>query len=226
MALTITIGASPPVGKVISPGPGWLTPIVAVLIGAFAALIAQCVVQLYVVPRVEKRKRREDRWERDVRELGELLAMSLTDLANDAHAAQWVFRALRDDESDEHDPALVDRQARDAQEATSAYGSLIGAQVDWLADRVLSINRKAPEITRFQRVAQDYRMRAIFVRAPPEDDNRTDTAFDEAWEKERAARKALIEQVKLLADLPHPPRESWRMAATDWPGLLGGPDPG
>src|SRR6266851_10135270 len=86
------------------------------------------------------------------------------------------------------------------------YGSLIGAQVDWLADRVLSINRKAPEITRFQRAAQDYRMRAIFVRVLPEDDDRTDAAFDEAWEKERAARQALISHAKLLADLPHPPR--------------------
>jgi len=176
------------------------------LVGAATALAVQLVVQFYVVPKVEKRKRREDRWERDVRELGELLAMRLTDLANDAHAAQLVFRAVRDDESDEHDPALVARQARDAQEATFAYGSLIGAQVDWLADRVLSINRKAPEITRFQRAERDYQMRAVIVRVLPEDDNRTDTAFDDGWDREHAARKALIEQVKLLADLPHPPR--------------------
>ena len=120
---------------------------------------------------------------------------------------------------------LIARQAREAQEATSAYGSLIGAQVDWLADRVLSISRNAPEITRFQRLVQEYRFRAIFVRLPPEDDDRPDTKFDEEWEKERAARKALIGQVKLLADLPHPPRAPWHRAEEGWHGLLGGPDP-
>ena len=61
--MKITIGA---VAKASSSGWGWLAPIVAVLIGALAALAAQLVIQLYVVPRVETRKRREDRWERDV----------------------------------------------------------------------------------------------------------------------------------------------------------------
>jgi hypothetical protein len=39
---------------------------------------------------------------------------------------------------------------------------------------------------------------------------RTETAFEEAWDKEHDTRTALINQVKRLADLPHPPRESWR----------------
>lgn len=189
-----------------------MNALVPYLVGAASTLVVQVVIQFWVVPRVEKRKRREDRWERDVRELGELLAMRLTDLANDTHAAQWLYRQERDKKSDEYDPALVARLAREGQQATFTYGSLIGAQVDWLADRVLSINRKAPDITRFQRAAQDYRMRAIFVRVPPEDDDRTDTAFDDAWEKERAARQALISQAKLLADLPHPPRVPLRAA--------------
>jgi hypothetical protein len=44
----------------------------------------------------------------------------------------------------------------------------------------------------------------------PDHDDRTDTEFDETWENERAARRALINQVKLLANLPHPPRASRR----------------
>jgi hypothetical protein len=152
--------------------------------------------------------------------------MNLTDRADDARAAQWVFRALRDEESDEYDPALAARQARDAQQATSAYSSLIGSQVDWLADRVLSISRDAPEITRFQRAAQNYRFREVFVRARPEDDDRTDAEFDKTWDRERAAREELIEQVKLLADMPHPPRAPWHRAEEGWHGVLGGPDPG
>lgn len=180
------------------------------LVGAAITLAVQLVVQLWVVPKVETRKRREDRWERDVRELGELLAMRLADLAEEAHAAQWIYRNLRQEESDEYDPRLVDRQARDMQQATWAYGSLIRAQIAWLTDRVLSIKRTAPEIVRFQKAVRNYRMQAILVRMRPEDDNRADDQFEEAWEKERAAREALIEQVKLLADMRHPPRTPLR----------------
>src|SRR5260370_10250824 len=100
-----------PVVVHVSSGSGWL----AYLLGAARALAVQLVIQFYVVPRVETRKRREDRWERDVLELGQLLAGLLTDLANDAHTAQLVHRSVRDEPSDEYDPALVKRQAREAE---------------------------------------------------------------------------------------------------------------
>jgi hypothetical protein len=208
--LPIMAASSPPVVvRVISSGPGLMTLLVTFLVGAATALVVQVVIQFWVVPRVEKRKRREDRWERDVRELGELLTTSLTSLANEAHAAQLVFRDVRDEESDEYDPALVDRQARDAEQAMFAFGSLIGTQMDWLIGRVISPSPKADEIAHLQRVAGDYQKRAIFVRVLPEHDNRTDTAFHQDWDKEFTARKALIDQVILLADLRHPPRAPW-----------------
>jgi peptidoglycan biosynthesis protein MviN/MurJ (putative lipid II flippase) len=72
------VASSPPVVvRVISPGPGLMTLLVTFLVGAATALVVQLVIQLYVVPRVETRKRRKDRWERDVRELGELLTTSV-----------------------------------------------------------------------------------------------------------------------------------------------------
>ena len=139
-----------------------------------------------------------------MRELGELLTTSLTSLANDLHAAQLVFREVRDEESDKHDAALVARQARDAEQAMFAYGSLIGTQVDLLIGRVLSINPEAQEIDQLKRLDQDFRLRAIFVRALPDDDKRTDTEFHEAWDKESAAREALIKQVVLLEEYAPP----------------------
>jgi hypothetical protein len=206
VALQIMSSSPPQVIRLVSSGPGWLTLLATFLVGSAAALASQWVVQIYIVPKVEKRKRREDRWERDVRELGELLNMSLSGLAEEAHGAQWMVRELQREASDEYDPRLVAQQARDAQQAIWAYGNLIGNQVDWLIGRVRSINRKAPEIVRFHDVAGDYHRRAVMVRvAPGEDDNRPDTVFDDVWEKERAARKALIEQVEVLADLPRPP---------------------
>ena len=135
----ITVAAPPPVVvHLISSGPGWLALLVTFLVGAATALVVQLVVQFLIVPKVETRKRREDCWERNVLELGELLTTSLTSLANEAHAAQLIFRGVRDDESDEYDPALVARQAREAEQATWDYGGLISTQVAWLIGRVVS----------------------------------------------------------------------------------------
>ena len=130
----------PQVIRIVSSGPGWLVPIAAVLVGAAAALVAQWVVQIHIVPHVEKRKRREDRWERDVRELGELLAMRLPDLAAEAYGAQSVYRKLRQVENDEYDQRLVGQQARDAQQATWAFGGP-GEHPDELAARSRSIDQ-------------------------------------------------------------------------------------
>jgi hypothetical protein len=168
------------------------------------------------------KKRREDRWERNVLELGELLTTSLTRLANEAYVAQLVFHEVRDKQGDEYDPALVARQARAAEQAGWDYGALISTQVDWLIDRIASPGPKTREIAQFQRVAQNYRARSILVRPPPDHDNRTDTEFAETWEEERSARQALISQVKLLADLPHPPRASRRARLNQ----RADPDPG
>src|SRR5487761_1254296 len=90
--------------RVVSSGPSWLA-LVLTLLGTFIVGTATAlVIQLYVVPRVETRKRREDRWERDVRELSEVLTTSLTRLASEAHAAQMVFRTVHAELGDEYDP--------------------------------------------------------------------------------------------------------------------------
>ena len=132
--------------------------------------------------------------------------MRLNSLANEAFAAQLMYREMRDDKTDEYSPAMVREQARDAREATWDYGGLIGTQVDLLIDRALSINPKAEEIDRLKRLNGDYQKQAIFVRPLPDEDNRTDTEFHKTWDYESSARKALIAQVKLLANLRHPPR--------------------
>jgi hypothetical protein len=62
------------------------------LVGAGLALISQTRVQLSVVPRVEARKRREDRWERDVLLLGELLTSELPDRASAARKISGCCR--------------------------------------------------------------------------------------------------------------------------------------
>jgi hypothetical protein len=177
---------------------------------------------------VETRKRREDRWERNVLELGGLLTTSLTDRANELYAAQLEYRGVRDRNGHDRDLEIVARQAKAAEQQVFAYGSLISTQMDWLIDRVTSLSPKAPEIKRLKDLTRNYWARAIVVRPLPEHDISTDAEFDKAWQRERDAREALIAQVKQLADLPHPPHAPWLGTAGPAGGfdLLGGPDQG
>jgi hypothetical protein len=186
-------------------GTNWLVFTLS-LVGSFiVGAVTALLIQLYIVPRVETRKRREDRWENDVRSLLELLTVRLTSLANEAFAAQVVYREKRDDTTDQYSPALVREGARAAREATWGYGGLMGTQVGFLIERVMSIKPKAQEIERLKRLYGDYQQQAIFVRPLPADDKRTDAEFHKTWDKESEARDALIAQVKLLAGLRHPP---------------------
>jgi hypothetical protein len=131
---------------VISSGPGWLTLPVTFLLGAATTLF----VQVYVVPRVETRKRREDRWERNVLELGDLLTTRLARRAEKTYVAQAVFRDMMQLESE---PGLDQRkiaqsreqQTRDAQQAMTAYSDLLRTRVNLLIGRIEKI---APEAVR------------------------------------------------------------------------------
>ena len=58
-----------------------MTFLLTFLVGVATALAVQWVVQFYIVPRVETRKRREDRWERNLLELGDLLTTQLAECA-------------------------------------------------------------------------------------------------------------------------------------------------
>jgi hypothetical protein len=92
-------------------------------------------------------------------------------------------------------------------------------RVPWLVNRVKSIAPDSAEIVKFGTVGQHHLIRAMSV-----DDwsgvyaHPGDPTFDEAWDQERDARRALVEQVTALLDLPHPPRASlrrrwWRRSA-------------
>ena len=215
VAPQITVALPPPAIRVISPGPGWLTLLVTFLVGAATALAVQLVVQLYVVPKVETRKRREDRWERNVLELGDLLTTVLDRRAYEAKVEQGKFRDVRQLERelgrDQHNIAQSrEQQARAAQQATTVFGDLLRTRVDLLIGRVRNVAPEAGAIVKFDSAARHYQVRTTFVRVRPQDDRRTETEFEEDWQKEYDARSALVTQMDLLAGMPHPPRASWR----------------
>ena len=208
----VAVTVPPIVVRLVSSAPGWRTLLLTFLIGAATTLVAQLIIQFYAVPKVETRKRREDRWERDVRELGDLLTTELRRRAYDAHVEQGKFRDLRQRESEsglDQSKITQDReqQGRTAQEAAWAFGDLLSTRVDLLTGRIRSINPKAQVIREFHEAAGRYRSRTIIAhQVRPGDDDRTEEAFEEAWVKEGDARVALTKQLQVLEVLPHPPR--------------------
>jgi len=214
----ITVASPPPVVvRVISYGPGLMTLLVTFLVGAATALVVQLVIQFWVVPKVETRKRREDRWERNVQELGDLLTTRLDKRANEAKVEQGKFRDVRELENESGPDQRTritrarEQQAWTAQQAMWAFSDLLRTRIDWLIGRIIRSIRPPPdEIVKFDSLARHYQTQAILVGVPrPQDDDRTESAFENGWAKERDARMALIKQVEVLADLPHPPRASW-----------------
>jgi hypothetical protein len=190
-----------------------LTLLLGAILGAFLTLTTQLFIQFYVVPKVEARKRREDRWERDMRELGELLTTSLGDRATHARAAQGLFEDLRELEGkSEYDPDRLVQFRTDhiseTRKATRAFTDLAHTRVSWLADRIIGFRPEADEITKFQHIRQLYWLRVAVASGWDEGD--TGAEVEERWENEYKARTELIGQVKLLVDLPHPPRVSLR----------------
>jgi hypothetical protein len=196
-----------------------MNTLVPYLFGAASTLVVQIAIQLGVVPRVEARKRREDRWERDVRELGELLTTDLAERASAANAEQSAFRYVRqlEDAADADKDKLAhlnSEYSRKARLATAAFNELAHTRVPWLVDRIKAADPRSDEIVRFANAARRHRIRAIVVDDWTENYAPPDLTIEDAWDEEREARSAFVKEVTGLLDLPHPPRASliyrWR----------------
>jgi len=92
-----------------------------------------------------------------------------------------------------------------------AFNELVHTRVLFLEGRVKSkpvVDPDSAEIIRFVTAARHYRIRAVGVDDWSGDYGPQDVSPDEAWDQERDTRRALVEQVTALLDLPHPPRAS------------------
>lgn len=127
----------------------WITVAVAAATFLLTAGLT-LLVQLYIVPRVETRKRRDDRWERNVLELGELLTTQVRRLAQEARRAQSMVRFLyRDLEGVVGvDQEQLERERREsgpkARQATEDFHDLVNTRLDWLEDRIRSFASPRP----------------------------------------------------------------------------------
>jgi hypothetical protein len=185
------------------------------LLGAAFALLAQLFVQYVVVPRVEARKRREDRWEQNVLALGELLTTEVSTHTEEARHKSWLMQALHRDLATATDvnPARRDEVLREVlEEARSSLNSYKavgrGPRAKWLVDRIVSLNPKATELIALERRWQYFQVTLIgttlwdHVR-----DDFTDEAFEDDWRQFNEASKKLLDDVQELARRHHPPRK-------------------
>lgn len=222
---------------------------VAVAAGTFVLTAAlTLLIQLYIVPRVETRKRREDRWEQNLLELGELLSTQVRQSAQEAYHAQSTWRVFRPGGAIESQPNVNQAQLEEVQrewrpktqQADDDLWNLVDIRVQWLVDRIVSVARGSDVIREFDSAARNYWVSVLFNHfSSPNEDDRTDFVFQDAWNRERVACRDLLKQVAWLADLRHPPRPPWRRRnqvrwndighvqgdADDSRDLLGGPDP-
>lgn len=190
------------------------------LVPFLLGLVAAVVVQVWVVPRADTQKRRQDRWERRVDDLGELLTTEVRRSANEARTRQAALRYVLTVEP--APPELENSAARikddlriRSRQATAAFDELVQTRVVWIAERIQSVGTYSAEIGKFSGAMRRYQIAAMMA-ADWREDKPGDAEFDEAWDTESTARRDLIGRVTVLLDMPHPPRSSARRRVKRW----------
>jgi hypothetical protein len=190
-----------------------------VFLGAAFAFLFSLAIQLIVVPRVEARKRREERWERDVLTLGELLTAELPSLASKARTDAYVMHMISTDlaEAEDVDSGRRDRVVKDlqegARESMARYQAVADVRIGWLVDRIVSLDPAAAELRLLEGhwISFDLASKSFSLWDWPDLDFSEDK-FNRAWERQKKGLSDLTTAVVKLASLPHPPRRPTRIS--------------
>jgi hypothetical protein len=151
------------------PGVHALQDLLPYLAGLASGFAVQFLIQVYVVPRVESGRRRDERWKRDVLDLGDLLTGQVSAAGGLAEADQRMLRAMRDFPIGTMDPEEK-RQARErviweqrekARQSSGAFAELVRSRADWLADRVTESRMDSKEIVPLVQASYLYRIHVL-----------------------------------------------------------------
>lgn len=144
-----------------TPEPSLGDRVFPVIIGALVALAGSVFVQFWLVPRVDTRKRREQRWEEDVLALGKLLTFEhppiVTGVRVGLHTVGMVAEAAGELDGDQWS-ALHAQERENLREANQAFNAL-RLQIDWLSDRVISLAPTNSAIQQFGELSRRYNFR-------------------------------------------------------------------
>ena len=200
--------------------------ILTALLTLVATLAVHLIVQFYAVPRVETRKRREQRWDEDVLRLGELLTLEQPAAASALFEELWWRRILHEmlwrPPIAENWKESWDKAAKHRHGAAAEYRRL-SSRVDWLGDRIRSIAPAADGLAPFVKAAHAYQnhsdnaMELVYTSldlAGPPDEEYSREAIREAERAERASVQQMISTLKTMAGQT-PPRSALRMRRTN-----------
>lgn len=176
--------------------------------------MVQFLIQIYVVPHVDTRRRRLERWEEDVLDLGDLLSTTMSDMSTDAMSNQLCARltAMMSGNAD-FDQAKAKRDLSErlvtAQQSTRKLINQVNFRSAWAMDRI-AMYRASDLVIEFVKASLRYRVHVLKL-APDEWRELSDEGFDEWWATENRLRADLISSVMMLARARHPLRRSWRL---------------
>ncbi len=183
------------------------------LVGAASTFVVQLLIQVYVVPLVETRKRRLERWEKDVLDLGELMSGVISDSARRARDEQTSFRLAQDFVANASlGKAMAGDDAKKrltaAHQATRAFNDQVRSRAEWMMDRIIAY-RLSDQVIEFAQLALDYR---VHVTRPAPDEWRelAGEDFDAWWAKELKLRAKVITDLMFLSIDRSPLHISWR----------------
>lgn len=190
-----------------------------VAIGAVIALAGAVFVQLWLVPRVDTRKRREQRWEEDVLALGQLLTFdhprTVSDLRSELHLLVLLANPPGDvDATTERWTALKAERREALRTARDEFDSL-RTRVDWLADRIVSLAPHSKPLGHMAHLSRNHFLRHAqlgMLEWRPELENEpplTEEAIDEAGDALAKVTSEMVKELKGLATT-NPPRNSRR----------------
>lgn len=180
------------------------------LLTALLTLAVTLVIQFYAVPRVETRKRQEDRWERDLLALGELLTFEQPAAANDFFHSLWIrswLHSIREDAGGNSDriAALLAEGEEPLRKERAEYQRL-DTRVDWFADRVCAIDNYAEKLRPFVVARSKYTMaqaRGSLIAAGSVEQAPAPDELLTIRESERVAVAGMVKAIKGL--IGHPP---------------------
>ena len=183
----------------------------SVVVGALIALAGTVIVQLWLIPRVESRKRREERWEADVRALGEALIFSEPEAISEVRG-ELFWRSLFSHPSEDVNPDRLDALKREREEAWrtawSDYDQIL-LQVGWLVDRVKAVAPGSRALVSFEERYQERQQTQMmfgFLKFTVDQEPTTLDALDQRYKATQKATSDLVDEVKRLAD-GRPPRD-------------------
>ncbi len=210
-----------PVAPVAPPDPQTLSSwdrLWPLLVTAGLSLAVVLIVQLYVVPHVESRKRREERWESDLRRLGECAAFDLTEAASEYFSAllSSVWLADRADDPDV-DPSRHHEATRVADERRRAAHERFRkaeTQADWLADRVCSVASGHPQMRRLQLAVMGVQVKDLSGVDPTYRSGEAGPSQEQVDEANTSLREAIRGLLKVVEELAagKMPRKSTRLS--------------